>query len=80
MQIYDFSYASKKKNHLHLNVENTAIDQVSDFNFLGLTINKHLNWKSYLNKLSNKISRTMGIINKLNHFVPLNTRVMIYNS
>ncbi len=37
----------KKINHLHLNVENTAIDQISDLNFLGLTINDHLNWKSH---------------------------------
>ncbi len=78
MQIYDFSYASEKKKHLHLNVENTAIGQVNDFNFLGLTINEHLNWKSHLDKLSNNISKTMGVLNK--HFVPLNARVMIYNS
>ncbi len=36
MQIYDFSYASKTKKHLHVIVEDTAINQVSDFNFLGL--------------------------------------------
>ncbi len=33
----------KTKKHLHLNVDNTALDQVSDFNFRGLTINEHLN-------------------------------------
>ncbi len=75
-----FHMPPKKISHLHLNVENTAIDQVSDFNFLGLTINEHLNWKSHLDKLSNKISKTMGVLNKLKHFVSLNARVMIYNS
>ncbi len=79
MQIYDFSYASKKQKHLHLNIENTAINQVSDFNFLGLTINEHINWKRHLDKLSNNISKTMGVLNKLKHFVPLNARAMIYN-
>ncbi len=67
-------------NQLHLNIENIAIDQVSDFNFLGLTINEHLRWKSHIDKLSNKMSKTMGVLKKMKHFVPLNARVMIYNS
>ncbi len=75
-----FHMPQKRMNHLHLNVENTAIDQVSDFNFLGLTINEHLNWKRHLDKLSNNMSKTMGVLNKLEYSVPLNARVMIYNS
>ncbi len=68
----------KGMNHLHFNVENTAIGKVCDLNFLGLTINEHLNWKSHLNKISHKISKTMGVLNKLKHFVALSARVMIY--
>ncbi len=75
-----FHKPQKRINQLQLNIENIAIDRVSDFNFLGLTINEHLNWKSHTDKLSNKISKTMGVLNKLKHFVPLNARVMIYNS
>ncbi len=40
-----FHMPPKRINHNHLNVGNTSIDQVSDFNFLGITINEHLNWK-----------------------------------
>ncbi len=56
----------KKTKHLHLNVENTAIDQVSHLNFLGLTITEQLNWKSHLDKLSNKTSKTTDVLNKFN--------------
>ncbi len=70
----------KRINQLQLNIENMAIDRVSDFNFLCLTINEHLSCKSNIDKLSNKISKTMGVLNKLKHFVPLNARTMIYNS
>ena len=31
-------------------------------------------------KISNKISRTVGILNKLKHFLPLKTKVLLYNS
>ncbi len=66
-------------NKLQLNIEHISFDLVSDFNFLGLTINKHLIWKCYIDQLSNKISKTMGVLNKLKHFVSLNASVMIYN-
>ncbi len=54
-----FHTPQKKVDPLQLNIENTSIDEVSDFNFLGLTINEHLNWKSHIDKLTNKISKTM---------------------
>ncbi len=56
------------------------MENVSNFNFLGLTINDQLNWKSYIDNISNKISRNIGIINKLKHFLPLKTKVLIYKS
>ncbi len=56
----------KEINHLHLNVENTAIDQVRDFNFLGLTIKEHLNWKGHLDKLSKTFKKPWMSLTNLN--------------
>ncbi len=53
---------------MQLNLGNTPIDRVSDFNCLGLTINEHINWKSHIYKLANKISKTMGVLNKSKRF------------
>ncbi len=75
-----FHTPQKMVSTLQLNIENTLIDRVSDFNVLLLTINEHLKWKSHIDKLSNKISKTMGIINKHKHYVPLNARMILYNS
>ncbi len=69
-----FHKQQKKIDLLELNIENTSIDRVCDFNILGLTINEHLNWKSHIDKLANKIS------NKLINCVPLNAKVIIYYS
>ncbi len=73
-----FHTPQKRIGPLQLNIENTPIDRVSDFKFLGLTINEQLNRKSHKDKLANKMSKTMGVINK--HYVPLNARMIIYNS
>ncbi len=36
--------------------------------------------KMYVNDSKSNISKTMGVLNKFKHFVPLNAWVMIYNS
>ncbi len=53
------------------------LKQVQVFNFLGLTINEHLNRKDHRDKISNKISKTMGILNKLKHFIPQQAKLHI---
>ncbi len=65
---------------MQLHIENTNVDRVYEFNFLGLTINENLNWNSLIDEIANKISKSIGILNKLKHFLPVNARVLIYNS
>ena len=55
---------------------------VDDLNFfLGLTVNKYMCWKNHvgLNRIANKISQTIGIINKLKHILPGNILLKMYN-
>ncbi len=59
---------------------NTNVGRVYEFNFLVLTIKENLNWKSHIDEIANKISKCMGILNKLKHFLPLNAKVLIYYS
>ena len=50
--------------------------------FLGITINNKLNWNSHINKVTNKISKTVGrpILNKLRSFLPSVVLQTIYNT
>ncbi len=75
-----FHKAQRKMTPFQIIIEDIIIENVSDFNFLGLTINQHLNWKSHVDKISNKIFRNVGILNKLKHILPLNTKFLRYNS
>jgi hypothetical protein len=75
-----FHNPRKKIKELKLHIENTSIDRIQDFNFLGLTVNESLDWKSHIDKISNKISRSIGILNRLKHFLPLEIKKMLYNS
>ena len=53
---------------------------VDNFNFLGIIINKHLNWTSHVDMLSAKLSKTIGILNTLKHILPINIMRTLYTS
>lgn len=75
-----FSMPQKHVNIPDLQINGTSIESVDTFNFLGITIDKHLTWQAHTNKIANKISKTIGVIRKLQTFVPQNILIMIYNS
>ena len=51
-----------------------------NYNFLGIIINKHLNWTSHVDMLTAKLSQTIGVLNTLKHVLPINIMRTIYNS
>ena len=53
---------------------------VDNFNFLGIIINKHLNWTSPVDMLTAKLSKTIGILNTLKHFRPINIIRTLYTT
>ncbi len=75
-----FQTKKKKVQSLTLKIDNVNIEQVAEFNFLGLTLDEYLDWKCHINKLSNKISQCMGNLNRLKRFLPIQTKILIYNS
>ena len=56
-----------------------CLEQQDYVKYLGILINKNLSWK-YIHYVASKISRTIGIIARLRHFIPLSTLLTIYRS
>ena len=48
-----------------LKINDYVIERVCEFNFLGLIIDESLSWNAHIQKVSNKISRTLGTLNRL---------------
>ena len=61
-------------------VNNQNIDNVQEFNFLGLTFDQHLNWTNHTKKISLKIARYIGLLSKIKHYVPFEILKTLYNS
>ena len=75
-----FRTSKKNVQTLLLQMDNTIIDKVLDFNCLGIHFNEQLDWKSHIDKLSVKCSKILGILNRLKRTLPLNIKIILYNS
>ena len=56
------------------------LEQQDYVKYLGILIDKNLSWKYHIDYVASKISRTIGIIARLRHFIPLSTLLTIYRS
>ena len=60
--------------------KNVALECKEFVKYLGILINNNLSWKYHIDYIVIKISRTIGLISKLRHFVPKHTLLNIYRS
>ena len=63
-----FQVANKKTISFSLN--DIGIERVQHFNVLGLTIHENLSWNNHIEKISIKLCKFVGILNKLKRFLP----------
>ena len=72
-----FQMPNKTTQTLSLKINNIDIEKVEEFNYLGLTIDTNLNLKKHIEKISNKCSKTIGILNRLKHVTFRNKNYII---
>ena len=75
-----FHMKSKQVHRPVLKIDKVTLEYVDNFNFLGIIINKHLNWRPHLDNIGKKISKTIGILAKLKHFLSVSTLKIMYDS
>ena len=63
-----------------LQIDGINIESVDHFNFLGLTLDSRMTWNNHTTNISNKCSRTIGVLNRIKHFIPLIVRILLYNT
>ena len=75
-----FRPRQKKLNHQvnlkvsdHHNNSFISLECKNYVKYLGVLIDENLSWKYHIAHIASKISKTIGIIASLRHFVPLNT-------
>ena len=77
-----FHHQSNKGDNIKLQLKfnQLLLTRVKSFNFLGLRINETLTWKDHIIEVSNKISKTIGVMHRLKNIVPTRILKLIYSS
>ena len=61
--------SAKIQHDLNIILDSTCLDKVKFTKFLGVIIDETLTWKCHIDCVSKTLSRNIGIMNKLKHFI-----------
>ena len=70
MMIFHHRQRNISNINLDLFINNTKIEQVKEFNFLGIMLDECMSWDSHTNKIAGKISQVNGALSRLKKIVP----------
>lgn len=77
-------FHSRRKNldysHLHLEIDNSPIERVSTFKYLGVQIDENMNWKDEINYISKKLAFACFTLIKARCHFPYNVLRSLYFS
>ena len=62
--------STKTREDLKVSLDNTVLKRVKFTKFLGVLIDECLTWKNHIDCISKTISRNIGVMNKLKHYIP----------
>ena len=64
----------------NLVINNSIIERVSYFNFLGIVLSYNITWDAHINYISKKISKGIGILYQLKHIYPQRILFTLYTT
>ena len=59
-------------------LENNVFEQVAKTKFLRVYIDQHLEWKTHVNFIAAKISKSVGLLYKAKYYLPSNSLLTLY--
>ena len=71
---------SNQKNALDIQILETILKKVSTVKFLGVTLDENLTYRDHVNKVTGKISMSVGVMRRLHCQLPANEMVKLYYS
>ena len=80
MIVTNKAYTVRYKSKFRLNINKNNIRQIDEFKYLGVIMDNKLTWKKHIEYLQTKLSIASGIIYRTRNYMPLNARMLVYNS
>lgn len=67
-------------NKLNINYMGNPLEEVNNFKYLGVILDKNLSWDSHIKKLLSGLSAICGLFKKISSFVPISSKLSIFHS
>ena len=61
-------------------INESVLESVESTSFLGICIDENLTWKKHINSVCNVLSKKIGLLYRIRHFVSRKILVMLYNA
>ena len=74
------SYKRSISVHGALHINNKVINEVESASFVGILIDRHLNWSKHIQMINSTIRKKVGILFKLRQFIPTNILILLYKT
>ena len=75
-----FSRKTKKIGHPTLHFNNSIVSQFQYQNHLGVFLGTRLTFEEHLKVITTKVNKTIGLLPKLQHFLPRSVLMIIYKA
>ena len=63
---------------IRITMENKVLERVKETKFVGVIFDEHLSFRPQIQKINNKVSKAVGIINRLKNYLPLKVLKILY--
>ena len=57
-----------------LTIKEKELDRVNFYKYLGVIINENLSWTDHVDYIKNKVSQRFGVLQRIKHLLPRDTR------
>ena len=74
------NFNSRKYSNIHLKINNISIQNEIEYKYLGIIIDKDINFKNHIFNLNNKLSKILYSISRLSKYIKTKPMIIIYNS
>ena len=74
-----FHTRQKNIDPLTFSINGKQIENVKFFRFLDIMLDEHLTWKNHITIITNKLSKVIGILNRLKNIYTQQALLSIYN-
>ena len=72
------NYMLVSSSSCHPKIIITGTEQKDYIKFLGVYLDKHLNWQLHIQHVNNNLAKNLGMLSKLKHYIDLNILKQIY--